>query len=381
MPMAPPAATPLAPEHMRRIMAAALRAPSQDNCQPWSFAWRAGDLLVFHDEARATSPTNVGGHFSYLSLGCLLESIQLAAAADGLAATWRMLFPATGATAEQPWAIVSFSPASAPSEAARSVAAGLERRWTDRRAYRGGDLADPVFVDVARDADSSGDCSLYLRDPHDPKLLSYLERAEGYVWSHSSTHQALMRWIRFGSGATDGMPWQCLGGTFLESRVLECCRSYAVQRMLNPVFAPTLRRRLRRQIASSAALGCVTVRAVGAAPLLEAGRVALRTWVRLNVRGFAYQPLAVAAIGVYNAWVGSLPADTRPVFRDIFVTGRSTLGAAFGFPETELPVWLFRTGWSAPCPHDGSTRTPRRALHQVLRDPAEASGDGRTAPA
>jgi hypothetical protein len=356
----------------QRIEAAALRAPSQDNCQPWSFVWRDAQLLVFHDAMRAASPTNAGDHFSCLSLGCLLESVRLAAGAAGLEVGWRLALDERAVDSQSAWATLSFAPR--VDSADDGLAAGLAERCTDRRLYRGGDLAHPVFAQLGQGSPDDAVCKLYLRDNSDPDLLSYLEQVEGYVWSHATTQQAFMRWIRFDAAARDGIPWQCLGGSFLESRVLLLSRSYTIHRLIQRGFISAAQRLLRHQIASSAGLGCITVRAPHAEALVGVGRLALRTWVRLNASGFAVQPLAVAVIGVYNAHVAALPSDTLPRFRELFLSGEATLRAAFGFGETETPAWLFRTGLAAAEPLAATARTPRLDGARVFRSQPSADG-------
>lgn len=271
------------------------------------------------------------------------------------------------------WATLSFTPRVDPSF--EELAAGLSERCTDRRLYRGGDLDDPVLAQLVKGSPDDAACRLYLRDCTDRNLLAYLEQAEGYVWSHSTTQQAFIRWIRFDAAARDGIPWQCLGSSFLESRVLLVCRSYTIQRLINRGFISAAQRLLRRQIGSSAALGCITVRATHAEALVEVGRLALRTWVRLNASGFAVQPLAVAAIGVYNAHVAELPGDTLPRFRELFLSGEATFRAAFGIGEAETPAWLFRTGRAQTEPLPATARTPRLDAGRMFRNHPSAAQD------
>jgi hypothetical protein len=354
----------LSTDQVRGIMQGALRAPSQDNCQPWRFVLESDRLLVLHDGRRDTNPVNAGQHFSYLSLGCLLESIRLAAHMVGLTATWQLDVAVPVTDTVTPWAIVRFEPCDVAED--DSLGRHLEQRRTDRRTYRGGDLHHPVFGQLTQDVTDFSGCGLYLRDPDDAALQDFLEQVEGWVWSHRSMQQALLRSIRFTGEHSDGIPWQALGGSFIESRILMLCRWFTVQRLLNPLFIAKIRRLLRQQISSAAGVGCITVRTPGKAELVEAGCLVLRTWVRLNAAGFAYQPLAVTAIGVYNAHCGQLPAETQPKFRKLFRQGEATFRAAFGFGEHETPAWMFRTGLRQLEPLPWGARTPRLPLDSVL---------------
>ena len=69
---------------IERIVQAAAQAPSGDNCQPWRFVWDGKTLTIGHDEERARHGFNRVNHASCLSLGCVLESIHIAASGEKL---------------------------------------------------------------------------------------------------------------------------------------------------------------------------------------------------------------------------------------------------------------------------------------------------------
>jgi sulfur-carrier protein adenylyltransferase/sulfurtransferase len=64
---------------LRAIVAAALSAPSGDNCQPWRFAWDGEVLAIAHDAGRGVHPINRANLASLLALGCAVEAAALAA--------------------------------------------------------------------------------------------------------------------------------------------------------------------------------------------------------------------------------------------------------------------------------------------------------------
>lgn len=121
---------------------------------------------------------------------------------------------------------------------------------------------------------------------------------------------------------------------------------------------------VRRQIASSGALVCVTLRAPGASSLVEAGRLDYHAWLLLDQAGWGVQPFTLPSLMAYNAAVGGLPASTRPELASLFRRGRGVLTRAFDVPQDEVPVWMFRTGISTPLP--GPQRALRLPLDRVL---------------
>ncbi|HTD53152.1 MAG TPA: ThiF family adenylyltransferase, partial [Thermoanaerobaculia bacterium] len=119
------ARAPRAPEpsqaQIRRIVEAASRAPSGENCQPWKFHWDGEILSVLHDFSRSIHNLDCRYHASYLALGCLLESISLASSAEGWKVRFELDLPddreagapleARGSRASE-WARVAFEPTS-----------------------------------------------------------------------------------------------------------------------------------------------------------------------------------------------------------------------------------------------------------------------------
>ena len=92
---------------VERIVAAAIQAPSGDNCQPWRFDWDGRTLTVLHDAQRAEHPLDAGRVGSELALGCVLESVEIAADAEGLQAEASLHLAEPRSPA---WATIRFEP-------------------------------------------------------------------------------------------------------------------------------------------------------------------------------------------------------------------------------------------------------------------------------
>ena len=68
---------------LERIVRYGVKAPSGDNCQPWRFVLRGGELCVLFDPARDTSLYNVRDTASLIACGALIENMSLAAPSIG----------------------------------------------------------------------------------------------------------------------------------------------------------------------------------------------------------------------------------------------------------------------------------------------------------
>jgi molybdopterin/thiamine biosynthesis adenylyltransferase/nitroreductase len=373
------ARAPRAPEpsqaQIRRIVEAASRAPSGENCQPWKFHWDGEILSVLHDLSRSIHNLDCRYHASYLALGCLLESISLASSAEGWKARFELDLPddreagapleARGSRASE-WARVAFEPTSSRPDA---LADTLAWRATDRRLHRGGSLEEPVFRQILSEASRYPSCGLRFQGETSREMLRYLARAETYVWKQPAAHRDLMRWIRFdkrqAQALRDGLPWPSLAINYFQSRVLRLCRSFRVQKLLNrPAFLFHIRRMTKKQIRSSAGLGCLTVRSMDPKALVEAGRLGFRVWLWLNRSGYGFHPMTIGSLSIYNYRAGTLQAGASNEFVQLFASGYAVLRRAFGFSSAETPVWMFRTGLSPALPD--AARTPRRRLDEIL---------------
>ena len=67
-----------------RLLAAAVRAPSGDNCQPWSFLFEGPYLVtVWADLKRAKSLFDYEQSATALSIGVVVENMRVQAASEG----------------------------------------------------------------------------------------------------------------------------------------------------------------------------------------------------------------------------------------------------------------------------------------------------------
>lgn len=356
-------------EQIQTIVEAAGLAPSGDNCQPWLFAWNGEILSITHDEARGRHSLNRQNHASYLSLGTVLESIQIAATAVHLKASWNW---DETKLSRQPYAEVRFQETS---ETADPLHTAIAQRMSDRRPYQGGSLKEPFFKTILDSSRSFPQNHLYFSDHYSDELMTYLKSAECFVIEHKDAHKDVFHWLRFNEAhareTRDGLPWQNLGMTYVESRVLALCTDYRVQSLMNKlIFRKVFPKNLEAQLKSSAGVGCITVSSKRLVDLVDAGRLWFRTWCALNAQGYGFQPMTSAVFPVYDLATGAFPKDKiRPDYYELFEKGREILKRAFGFSTEEIPVVLFRTGKSNPLPE--SCRRFHLPIDQIFKVQAD----------
>lgn len=74
----------LSPENFKKLCAAAIQAPSLQNSQPWAFQVTPAGILVFADLSRKIGTLDPQGRQLFLSIGCAIANIEIAARASGL---------------------------------------------------------------------------------------------------------------------------------------------------------------------------------------------------------------------------------------------------------------------------------------------------------
>lgn len=356
---------PVASRSIERIVSGALSAPSGDNSQPWRFEWDGQTLAILHDEARGRHDLNRANHASFLSLGCLLETIRLVASLEGLVAAFRITLPRTPGSS--PWAVVTFAAGHGGPD---PMAALLPLRATDRRQYLGGRVEESVLAEIRTESARFPNVRIRVTNVYSEELLRYLAQADTFIWTHEPAHRDMMAAFRFSrrdaEASRDGLPWPSLGISYPLSRLMKVCRSFAVQRLLNSMGLLRKSRSVsRKNIASSAALVCLTVDSLKQENLPDAGGLALAAWLRLNAHGYGVQPLTIGSLSVFDALSGALSEETRAEHADLFRRGREVLGRSFDLDAGEIPVWLLRTGASPPLA--ARARTLRRGLAEVFR--------------
>src|SRR5213592_1201148 len=85
----------LPPAH-RRVLTAALRAPSAHNAQPWRIHLGDDGCYQLHYDHHDYLPADPDDRDAYLCMGAFCETLALAAARDGLTADVRLVLDRTG---------------------------------------------------------------------------------------------------------------------------------------------------------------------------------------------------------------------------------------------------------------------------------------------
>ncbi|HVE81896.1 MAG TPA: hypothetical protein VND93_03580 [Myxococcales bacterium] len=362
---------------IRRLVQAAVHSPSPLNCQPWSFEWDGRALHVLHRASHAWLPSDPLWLMSFLGLGMVVEAMDIAASCERLETRVTLLFPdryrAVAATDLERWATLSLAESARPPD---PLAPEIPRRCSDRRPCLGGTLQAPVFDEVrAMPPRYPGTAFHLLESGRVPEEL--------LAWFHSSlrmyTHYKAY-WRNYGTALrltersarkirTGFAPRG--GGTPYSEALLELAQYHFWP--LNLVIRALARKREPGKplamLAGRAGLGCISIDSDAPSRVVEAGRYAFRTWLRLGMEGYAVAPLGYYTVHSAVLDLHGPPDGMPPDVSGEFQRGSDLLRRAFALDASRLPIWLFSTGL-VPGPMPEDQRTLRRSLEQCYRSTA-----------
>jgi nitroreductase len=188
----------------RRVVAAATRAPSIHNTQPWRFAATPDRLELFLDRERALPVLDPTARQQVISCGSALEFAVVALAAAGYDGDVDLLVDDAD---PDHLATVSVTGTREPSDEERALAAAIDRRHTVRAAFQ--PRAVPAEL-VDRLQGDAGDYDTWVkpitRSEEEVATVFLISRAEEMEQGDPAYLEELRNWMRTDPEAVDGVP-------------------------------------------------------------------------------------------------------------------------------------------------------------------------------
>ncbi len=198
----------LSKETILRILDRARWAPSGDNTQPWRFQIVADDQVIVHGyDTRDEILYDFDGHASHMAHGALLETMRIAASAEGLAMAWH-------ANADEEWRKVEYLVRfwDAPDLAQDRLSPYIETRTVQRRPMRLTPLT-AAQRQALLDAPGEGYSVQLFESFSDRKKIAKLLWDNAYIRltcpEAFPVHRSIIEWgVRF---SKDRIPEQAVG--------------------------------------------------------------------------------------------------------------------------------------------------------------------------
>ena len=182
---------------------ASLHAPSVFNTQPWR--WRIfGDFMeLWADPARKLEATDPDGHLMMISCGALLHHARLSLAADGWTTMIKRL-----PDPERPdlLAVLGLGRKVPVDTEVRTMAAAIERRRTDRRAFSARQVPGATVDELRRLTEREGARLHVVREDQSALLAISADLAATAELDDPDYRAELQRWTSRPDTSGDGVP-------------------------------------------------------------------------------------------------------------------------------------------------------------------------------
>ncbi len=348
----------------RKLVEAAVLAPSFGNQQPWRFAYRERVLSVHHDTARTGGPNDEHGRqMACIAIGAAIENIHVAAGARGRSVTVE-LFPDT----RHPTHVASLHLAPRPGGAvADPLLEQIGQRMTNRRHGTRTHLS-PVHTQVLTSAAREGGAKLQLCSdrPTIDALAGILGEAERLRLMSPVLHAELMQSLRWSPAEVeqtrDGMSLETYASSPADGAALQLVRSHQVARLLRDVGGGSgLTAGVSQALASSAAVGLLTVHGTDPSAFVAGGRVMQQVWLTTSALGLALHPIntlisMLARVERYHG-AGLDKHEMRAI-----IDLREQFTRFFSVSLSDAEILLFRLSHAEPSPQ----RSLRRDVSDVF---------------
>ena len=188
----------------QQVVAAATRAPSIHNTQPWRFVATSDRLEVFLDRERALPVLDPTGRQQVISCGSAIEFAVVALADLGHGAEVDLL-PDEGDPDHL--ATVHVTGSRSASEEDHALAAAIPRRHTVRSAFQPQAVPDELVDRLQRAAAEQGTwVKSITRSEEEVATVFLISRAEEMEQGDPAYMAELQSWMRTDPAAVDGVP-------------------------------------------------------------------------------------------------------------------------------------------------------------------------------
>ena len=178
-------------ESVLKIIRYAAKAPSGHNTQPWQFKYSDDTISVLPDFTRALPVVDSDNHALYISLGCALENLIVAANQFNYKTMVKI-----NSNDMEPCIQVDLS------EARETIKTGLfdyiVKRQVNRSEYSKEKIYEAVLNNIIDNTLVEGvDVKLFITEPEINSLIPYIIEANNFQFKNKAFVNELVSWFRF----------------------------------------------------------------------------------------------------------------------------------------------------------------------------------------
>ena len=280
----------------RKLVEAAIRAPSGDNCQPWYFRFQGSRVEIDLVPDRAESFFDFQHRSSFLSVRAVVENIRVQAACMNL--DLAVSYPG-GEARGLPAASACLRKRAPADNGCHARLAALHRRTVNRRPFlpfriaaekKQGWSAEPIGGTEITVIEDRQEMARWAR-------LAYL--GDRIRWTHPQIHRELFAKLLFSPAEAEskrvGLEIDRLGAGPAAATIMRYLASWKRMERLSRWGIDRLLANQTRALALCAgALVLITIRDHEPAQWIQAGEQVQRLWIAAEQQGLCVQPMPVA---------------------------------------------------------------------------------------
>jgi nitroreductase len=336
------------------LVRAAILAASPHNTQPWLFKVSDSSIELYIDTKRNVGALDPYLREEHIGMGCALENLTLAAAANGYAATVTLLPGKLGPIPAEPRSeLLARVDLTSGKHEETELYDAIPRRHTNRSAYDSQKLIPPQFVETLnRLASDEPDVRIFLftADADRKKIVEISSAANAELYSDRDVERGSDQWIRIGWSEVqrfrDGLSIDAFGLPPAATAVAKTMPQW----MLKWIGSRT-KNSYSDLMLTAPKIGVIAVHdRCDREQCLRAGRIWQRAHLLATARGLAARPCNESV-----EMIDHEKAQGKPALR------ASLLGEVLG-DATWQPTFVFYMGYPKWTAH----ASPRRPIEKVV---------------
>jgi molybdopterin/thiamine biosynthesis adenylyltransferase/nitroreductase len=351
----------------RKLVSAAILAPSGGNTQPWQWLAADSEIRLLLDTNRVSGLIDFENCGAYAALGCAAENLLLAAHASGLEIELSAL-PTGGGPRHVAGFRFSNTRGSAEPHWRDELHAQIPLRHTQRCLGRHRLLADGDLTSLTEAVCSvSGANVQWVTDEGAIGELGKLSGAGDRLRIlNQRMHKEMFREIRWSDseteGSRDGIDIETLGLSQSDRAGLELCRDWSALELVHELRGGfNLEKISRKQMEASAAVGLITMPRSTSVDYFHGGRALQRMWLAATERGIGIHPIATLPY-FFARMIRGCGSDLDEWTMEELFNLRPRYEAMFELAPMSAEVLLFRAGFAT----DTGRCSLRRSVDEVL---------------
>ena len=330
------------------ILRAALQAPTGDNAQCWDVSFEETILKIEHDKQRANHILNDNCLASLLSLGTVVESINIAALELGFSTIVQYSLDDKNLAL---WATIIFKNTNNASE--EDLNEALYKRETNRNNYKRKRIPSEL-LDKLKSFAKDLNIKISEKYPLSRDMFWYLHLCEHYIWYNREVFMDTTYWIRFSQKQRlelrDGFGLKNIKLKSFEGLLVKLFRKSEFCAKLAWVFILRFKIWIDSFLVlrNTGSFLIFSAKASEDIDVVNTGRTMFRAWTSLNKIGYGVQPLTVASLLPFNLAKSGKLRDCPQNFHDEFTKSRGYFKQCFSLEDNDKVIWMLRTGPAKP---------------------------------